>query len=71
MQRTLVDRIEYGRRIRSEADRLIAEHGAGAAEEAARQAGRFGLTAADAAFLAAVADRVARLGTVAPMAEVA
>ncbi len=71
MQRTLVERIEYGRRIRSEADRLIAEHGERAAEEAARQAAKFGLTEADAAFLASVADRVARLTRVAVMAEVA
>ena len=71
MQRTLLERIEYGRRIRSEADRLIAAHGDCAAEEAARQAARFGLTAVDAAFLAAVADRVARLGGTAAMAEVA
>lgn len=71
MQRTLVDRIEYGRRIRSAADALLARHGAAAAAEAAREAGRFGLTPAEAAFRAAVAERVARLAAAAPMAEVA
>lgn len=71
MQGTLLERIEYGRRIRSAADRLLEQHGAQAAEEAARQADRFGLTEAEAAFLAAVADRVARLSAFGPMAEVA
>lgn len=71
MQGTLAERIEYGRRIRSAADNLVARFGQNALATAESDAGRFGLTESEAAFLAAVSDRVARIAASGTMSRVA